>query len=166
MISNRSPVVYCTRNKKNEQSNWMKVKNTYFHSQNNGIDHNQRKYCVFEWRRCDKPPDFQLNSFHRYITFDWFSFQCKFNAFSLKRISKMTRICLFFFVFRTWFLSSSQFLYSCSPSFWNVTITKPTKIFTIKNAMTYEENQTHFDVDNRNNLTIINAMKNGATNGR
>ena len=36
----------------------------------------------------------------------------------------------------TWFLSSSQFLYSCSPSFWKVTITKPTKMLTMKNAMT------------------------------
>ena len=35
----------------------------------------------------------------------------------------------------TWFLSSSQFLYSCSPSFWNVTMTKPTKMLTMKKAM-------------------------------
>jgi len=89
----------------------MKVKNTYFHSQNNGIDHNQRKYCVFEWRRCDKPPDFQLNSFHRYITFDWFSFQCKFNAFSLKRISKMTRICLFFRISNLIFIEFTVFIF-------------------------------------------------------
>ena len=36
----------------------------------------------------------------------------------------------------TWFLSNSQLRYSCSPSFWKVTITKPTKIFTMKKAMT------------------------------
>ena len=37
---------------------------------------------------------------------------------------------------QTWFLSRSQSLYSFSPSFWNVTITKPTKMFTMKNAIT------------------------------
>lgn len=35
----------------------------------------------------------------------------------------------------TWFLSSSQFLYSCSPCSWNVTMTKPTKMFIMKKAM-------------------------------
>ena len=35
----------------------------------------------------------------------------------------------------TWFLSSSQPLNSSSPSLWNVTITKPTKMLTMKKAM-------------------------------
>ena len=35
----------------------------------------------------------------------------------------------------TWFLSSSHPLNSSSPSLWNVTITKPTKMLTMKNAM-------------------------------
>lgn len=35
----------------------------------------------------------------------------------------------------TWFLSSSQFLYSVSPCSWKVTMTKPTKMFIMKKAM-------------------------------
>lgn len=36
---------------------------------------------------------------------------------------------------RTWFLSSSQSLYSCSPCSWKVTMTKPTNIFIMKKAI-------------------------------
>ena len=58
---------------------------TYFHRQNNGIDHNQGENRVFKWRRSNKPPDFQLTLFYWNITFDRFSFQSKFNAFSLEK---------------------------------------------------------------------------------
>lgn len=40
---------------------------------------------------------------------------------------------------QTWFLSSSQFLYSCSPCSWKVTMTKPTNIFIMKKAISIRQ---------------------------
>lgn len=109
-----------------------------FHSERNRIGNDQREYDILEGLRRHHPPDFVLKSLFGDIAPERLSFQCKFYTVSLHQKINPILIQNRYFQFnmsKTWFLSNSQFRYSCSPSFWKVTITKPTKILTMKKAM-------------------------------
>ena len=112
----------------------------YLDGQGDRVEQDEHEHDVLKASGVDDGPELVLDWVLWDVQFQRLSLQSVLHTLALHTHTHVNRKCegeargSLFQAF-TWFLSSSQFLYSCSPCSRNVMMTKPTKMFIMKKAM-------------------------------